>query len=319
MTEQTIAEIGEFELIGQIAHRVPLPPQVSVGPGDDAAVFLTNGSVVTSVDMMVEGVDFRRDWSSPQDVGHKAVAINLSDLEAMGATPVGMVIAFGAPADLPVSWVRGFMTGVNEEAEAAGVALLGGDLSSARDITVTVTVFGGLDGRSPVLRSTARIGDQVCLCGRLGWASAGLEALGRGFRSPRAAVDAHRRPLIPHGQGRIASLAGATAMIDISDGLIADLGHVAKASGVGIQIDPNLLVVDEPVATVARATNSDPLRHVLAGGEDYALVATFPVGIVPEFWRVIGQVVAPDPEEGPAVSVHGRSLDDLDGWTHFRR
>lgn len=319
MAEQTISQVGEFELIGQITHRVPLPPQVAVGPGDDGAVFLSNGSVVTSVDMIVEGVDFRRDWSSAEDVGHKAVAINVSDLEAMGATPLAMVIAFGAPADLPVSWVREFMTGVNAEAEEAGIALVGGDMSSARDITVSVTVFGELAGRAPVLRSGAQVGDVVAVCGRLGWSSAGLEALRRGFRSPRAAVEVHRRPRIQHGQGRVAAMGGATAMIDVSDGLVSDLDHIARASRVGIEIDPTKLSVDEPVRTVARATNSDPLRHVLAGGEDFALVATFPTREVPAGWALIGSVVTPDPERGPGVRVLGRDLDDLAGWTHFRR
>ena len=172
---QTISEVGEFGLISQVTRRLVMPPAVSVGPGDDGAVFLINGSAVTSVDMLVEGTHFRRDWSSAADIGHKAVAVNVSDIEAMGASPVAMVIGLGAPAETPISWVKEFMTGVHEEAELAQVALVGGDMTGAPQITISVTVIGETAGNGPVLRSGAKVGQVVAVRGRLGWAGAGLE------------------------------------------------------------------------------------------------------------------------------------------------
>ncbi|GAA2183457.1 thiamine-phosphate kinase [Brooklawnia cerclae] len=314
---QTIRDIGEFGLISQVTRRLELPPAVSVGPGDDGAVFLVNGSSVTSVDMLVENVHFRRSWSSAADVGHKSVAVNVADLEAMGASPVAMVIGFGAPPDLPVSWVKEFMTGVREEADLAGVALVGGDMTGARDITVCVTVIGETGGRTPVLRSGAEPGQVVAVKGRLGWAAAGLAALGRGFRSPRAAVDSQRTPKVPYGAGKEAALAGATAMIDVSDGLLADLGHIADASEVGIALDSERFDVADPVRAVATAINKDPLGFVLTGGEDHALAATFAPDDVPDDWQVVGRVVDPDPDEGPCVLVDGRHWEGDPGWTHF--
>ncbi len=197
---QTIGDAGEFGLISQITRRLTMPPAVSVGPGDDGAVFLVNGSAVTSVDLLIEGVHFRRDWSAAADVGRKAVAVNVSDIEAMGATPVAMVIGLGAPADLPYSWVKEFMTGVREEADAAGVALVGGDMSNAQQVTISVTVIGETGGRAPVLRSGAKVGQVVAIRGRPGLGGGRAGCAGRGFRSPRAAVDAHppcRCPTVP--------------------------------------------------------------------------------------------------------------------------
>lgn len=313
----TIGEVGEFGLISQITRRLSMPPAVSVGPGDDAAVFLINGSAVTTVDLLVEGVHFRRAWSSAADIGHKAVAINVADVEAMGAEPVSMVIGLGAPAELEYSWVKEFMTGVREEAEQARVALVGGDLVTARDITISVTVVGETAGREPILRSGARAGQVVAVRGRLGWAAAGLAALGRGFRSPRAAVDAQRVPQVPYGAGREAALAGASAMIDISDGLLADLGHIAAASGVGIELEAARFTIGDPVRAVAAAINADPLGFVLTGGEDHALAATFAPGQVPENWDVVGLVT--EPTDGSEVLVDGQSWEGEPGWTHFRR
>lgn len=316
---QTIGDAGEFGLISQITRRLTMPPAVSVGPGDDGAVFLVNGSAVTSVDLLIEGVHFRRDWSSAADVGHKCVAVNVSDIEAMGATPITMVIGLGAPADLPYSWVKEFMTGVREEAEAAGVALVGGDMSTAPQVVVSVTVIGETGGHAPVLRSGAKVGQVVAVRGRLGWAAAGLAALGRGFRSPRAAVDAQRAPQVPYGAGREAAEAGASAMIDVSDGLLADLAHIAEASQVGIDLESARFTIGDPVATVAAAINADPLGFVLTGGEDNALAATFDSGSVPADWDVVGTVIEADAEAGAQVLVDGATWESDAGWTHFRR
>ena len=226
-------------------------PDVRVGPGDDAAVLAIEDAVAASVDVLVEGVHFRRDWSEAHDVGRKAVAVNVADLEAIGARATGLLVGFSAPPDLPLGWVLDFASGLCQECATSGVSLLGGDVTKARDITIAVTAMGSLDGRQPVLRSGARPGDIVAIHGRLGWAAAGLAVLGRGFRSPRVLVEAQRVPQVSYGAGAAAARAGATSMIDISDGLLADLGHVAEASDVVINLRKDAFEVAEPLGAVA--------------------------------------------------------------------
>ena len=315
MAGRTVAETSEFDLIGSITAGLPSGPAVRVGPGDDCAVFGVDGDVAVSTDTMVENVHFRRSWSGPHDVGRKAVAAAVADLEAMGARPIGVVLALTIPSELEIDWVTAFTAGVREECELSGARLLGGDITRGRDITATATVFGDLQGRPPVTRSGARPGDVVAVCGRLGWAAAGLTVLNRGFRSPRAVVVAHRVPEPPYGQGIVAQRAGASAMIDCSDGLLADLGHVAKASGVAIDVDTARLDVAEPQSVVAAAVGgSDPLTFILTGGDDHALLATFDPADVPDGWQVIGAVSDGD----PAVTVDGAPWEGgSGGWRHF--
>lgn len=310
----TLAELGEFALIREIVANLPPRPDVLLGPGDDAALLRLDGPAVLSMDVSVEGVHFRREWSSAADVGRKQVAINVADLEAMGARATGIVVGFSAPPDLPAAWALEFAAGLRAEAGTAGVALLGGDVTRSRDVTVAVTAVGQLtDGRA-VLRDGARAGDEVAVIGRLGWAAAGLAVLSRGFRSPRAVVQAQQVPAVPYGAGATAARAGATSMIDVSDGLLADLGHVAEASGVRIDVQRRRLDVAEPLLAVGAAIGADPLTFVLTGGEDHALAATYPPGTVPTGWTVIGRVL----ETGqPAVLVDGRPWPGEPGWDHF--
>lgn len=313
----SVGEVDEFDLIAQITRNVQLSPAISIGPGDDAAGYLINGSALTSTDLLVEGVHFRRDWCSGEDVGRKAVAVNVADLEAMGASPVAMVVGLAMPADLELTWLREFNTGLLDEAGLAGISLVGGDLTRAPQIVVSVTVTGQSDAVAPVLRSGARPGEVIAVRGQLGWSAAGLATLARGFRSPRAAVEAYRHPKVPYGAGRQAALAGATAMLDVSDGLLSDLSHLAHDSGVCMAVDSARLTVDEPVATVAAALNKDPLEFILAGGEDHALAATFPVGSVPEDWDVIGVVQARDDHGDDYILVDGSPWQGSTGWRHF--
>lgn len=316
---QTLGELGEFALISAITADLPAVADVLVGPGDDAAVLVVTGPVVTSVDVLVEGVHFRRDWSSAADVGRKAVAVNVADVEAMGARALGLLVGFSAPTELPVAWAQEFAAGLRAEAATAGVALLGGDTTRARDVTVSVTVLGTLDGRPPVRRDGARGGQVVALTGRMGWAAAGLMVLGRGFRSPRVVVDAQRVPEVPYGAGAAAARAGATAMIDVSDGLLADLGHLAKASSVVIDLRTEAFPAPEPLRIVSVATGVDPLALMLTGGEDHALVATFPTpDAVPPGWHLVGEVRELADEEPPRVLVDGSPWPGATGYAHFR-
>ncbi|MBM7800570.1 thiamine-monophosphate kinase [Microlunatus panaciterrae] len=317
---QTLGELGEFALIAEITRGLPAVDEVLLGPGDDAAVLAVDGPVLTTVDVLVEGVHFRRDWSEPYDVGRKAIAVNVADIEAMGGRAVGVVVGFSAPADTPLRWALEFARGLRDEATTAGVALLGGDVTRARDITVSVTVIGVLDGRPPVRRDGARPGQLVAICGRLGWAAAGVAVLGRGFRSPRAVVEAQRVPQVPYGQGAVAAGAGASAMIDVSDGLLGDLGHVARASGVVIDVDSSRFAVPDPLQAVAAATGSDPLRLILTGGEDHALAATFDSDrTLPDGWQVIGTVRELPAGGDPVVLVDGATWEGETGFDHFGR
>jgi thiamine-monophosphate kinase len=316
--DATLAEVGEFPLIAAITEGLTSASDVRVGPGDDAAVLAIEGAVATSVDVLVEGVHFRRDWSEARDVGRKAVAVNVADLEAIGARATGLLVGFSAPADLTVGWVLDFAEGLRQEAEAARVSLLGGDVTRARDITIAVTAMGLLEGREPVLRSGARPGNVVAIQGRLGWAAAGLAVLARGFRSPRVLVEAQRVPQVSYGAGAVAAQAGATSMIDISDGLLADLGHVAQASGVLIDLRRDAFEVAEPLQAVAAATGADPYTFILTGGDDHALAATFlDAKSVPEGWLVIGRVEQADHDQ-ISVLVDGAVWETPAGFDHFR-
>jgi thiamine-monophosphate kinase len=289
-------------------------PSTIVGPGDDAAVVAApDGRMVVSTDLLVEGRHFRRDWSAAEDVGHKAAARAFADIVAMGAVPTGLLVGFAAPPSLELDWVDGLMTGLRAECAHVDAGIIGGDVTAGEQITIALTALGDLEGRDPVTLDGAQVGDVVAVCGRLGWAAAGFAVLGRGFRSPVQVVAAHRRPEPPYFEGPHAAQLGATSMTDVSDGLVADLGHVADASGVRIEIRAQTVDVPAKLREVGAALNVDPLVWVLAGGDDYALAATFPArSQLPEPWRVIGIV-----SEGQGVRVDGRRWPE-GGHEHFR-
>lgn len=309
-----VADLGEFGVIARVTAGRRWPPATLLGPGDDAAVLATaDGRVVACTDVLVEGVHFRLDWSTPHQVGRKAVAANLADVAAMGAVPTGLLVGLACPARTPLSTVDELVAGMWEEAEQVGSGVVGGDVVSADQLVVSVTALGDLQGRAPVTRSGAHPGEVLALCGRLGWAAAGLAVLGRGFRSPRAVVGAHRVPEPPYAAGPQAATAGATAMIDISDGLLSDAGHLAEASGVGIDITSAAVTVPRRLVEVASALGADPQHWVLTGGEDHALLASFPPSVtLPAGWTAMGVV-----REGGGVTVDGNPYEGPAGWEHF--
>jgi thiamine-monophosphate kinase len=312
--DATVGELGEFGLIDVITARLTTSSAVLIGPGDDAAVVAaSDGRVVASTDLLVEGRHFRRAWSEPADVGHRAAAANLADIAAMGAVPTALLVGLALPADLPTTWVTALTDGLHEECLAIGAVVVGGDVVRSDTLVISVTALGSLEGRTAVARSGAQPGDLVAVAGRLGWAAAGLAVLSRGFRSPRVLVDAHRRPAPPYSEGPRAAALGATAMTDVSDGLVADLRHVAAASGVGVEISSDAFHVPQEFQDTARALNADPMQWLLAGGEDHALVATFPPDVdLPMAWSVIGRVV-----EGDGVLVDGAPYAGPGGWQSF--
>ncbi len=314
---QTIADIGEFGLIERIRALLPTPAAVTVGVGDDAAVLDLSGSVVASVDAMVEGRHFKREWVSATDVGHRAAAAGMADIAAMGGTCRALLVALTIPADTEVTWVEELLTGISEEAEELEAGVIGGDLTRGECIVVSVTALG--TAGEIVRRDGAEPGDIIALAGRQGWAAAGLTVLSRGFRSPRALVQAYQRPHPPYESGPAAARAGASAMIDVSDGLLADVHHLAKESGVLADLESDLIPVADQLHETSSAFNVDPLTWVMAGGDDHSLVATFPAGSqLPQMFTMIGRVTAPG-ANGPGVAVDGRHWSGQGGGhDHFR-
>lgn len=310
----TLGELGEFGLVAELVRRLPASGKVLLGPGDDAAVVAApDGRVVATTDILVDGRHFRQAWSDPYDVGRKAAAQNLADVAAMGAVPTALLVGLAAPAQLSSAWALSLADGLRDECEHVGASVAGGDIVQSDVLTVAITALGDLEGRAPVRRSGAQPGDVVAVAGRLGWAAAGYAVLSRGFRSPRVLVEAQRRPSPPYAQGPEAALLGATAMIDVSDGLLQDLGHLAAASGVLIDVGSGVLDVPDTFSDTARALGVDPLTWVLTGGDDHALAACFPSAAdLPGHWRVIGRV-----SEGEGVLVDGAAYDGPTGWVAF--
>ena len=311
---ETLAELGEFRVIGRLVNGRAQTPAVLVGPGDDAAVVTAaDGRTVVSTDMLVQGRHFRLDWSTPHDVGRKAIAQNAADIEAMGATATAFVVAFGAPGDTDGDAVLRLSDGMWDEARRFGGSIVGGDLVAAPQWVISVTALGDLGGREPVLLSGARPGDTVAVIGDLGRSAAGYALWLSDIHSDDDLRRSHLVPSVPYGEGRRAADAGATAMTDVSDGLLADVGHLADASGVGVHLSTEELTADHAaLVSAATATGGDGWEWVLGGGEDHALVATFP-GHVPSGWRRIGRVV-----DGPArVSVDGSEWTGQPGWQSF--
>ncbi|MBG0815404.1 thiamine-phosphate kinase [Planomonospora sp. ID82291] len=322
----TVGDLGEFGIVARIAGRLPQGRTVLLGPGDDAAVVgAPDGRVVVTTDLLLENRHFRLDWSSAYDIGRKAAAQNLSDVVAMGADPTGIVVGLGLPATAAAGWLDDLADGFRDECDLVGASVVGGDTTRCDLVVIGVTALGDLGGRAPVTRSGARPGDVVAVAGRLGHAAAGLALLrsGRaagaepGDPEPPAAlvalVDAHRRPRPPYACGVQAAELGATAMLDVSDGLMQDLGHIADAGGVGIVLDPAALAVPAELEAAARLLGADPLDWMLTGGDDHALAAAFPRGVrLPPPWTEIGRVV-----EGAGVEAGGRT-SERGGWDHFR-
>jgi len=288
--------------VDRVVARSGVARTAVIGPGDDAAVLGIGGSLlVAGTDLLVDGRHFRRDWADPIDIGHRAAAANLADIAAMGGVPTGLLVGLAMPGDLAVDWIDGLYEGLVQECQPFGAAVVGGDVVESHTLVLAVTALGDMNGVSPVIRGGARPGHRVAVAGRLGYAAAGLAVLGRGFRSPRSVVAAYRRPEVPYAAGPQAAALGASAMCDVSDGLLRDAGTLALASGVRILLDVMRFPVPEVLRDVGAAMTTDPLSWIFAGGDDHALLACFPAHLdLPEPWREVGRV-----EEGEGVVVAG--------------
>ena len=327
----TIAELGEQGVLDLILPILE-SGNPALGPGDDAgALKVAGGEVLVSVDTLVQDQDFRTLWPSgcehsAFDLGWKSIAQNVSDINAMGAEPTGAVISLSMPADTSVTWVSQFAEGVAAAVKGLGaqnMSIVGGDLGRSAEISVTTTVFGEA-ASGKVLRSTAQPAQQLALAGRVGMAAAGLDVLedprpaAAWSRSVRRLAQAQFRPMPPLESGPRAAAAGASAMLDLSDGLVRDASRLAKASGVDLVLDAQALQgFTHALRPAASYLGIDPMQWVLHGGEDFALLAAFPLGAqIPEEFTVIGEVKKQSGRR-PGVFLNGKALGNHRGFDHF--
>jgi thiamine-monophosphate kinase len=328
--------MGEFELLAKLRERLPPDgPKVRLGSGDDAAVTVPGGATATSVDAIVEGVHFRRGEGGPRTAGRKALATALSDLAAMGAEAGEAYVVLGAPEDLGEDDFLALLDGLLELAGETGTTIAGGDLTRAPALTLAVTVVG--HAASPeqlVPRGGARPGDLLVLTGELGAAAAGrllLDDPRLAGSTPESTAERLRaRQLDPRPRlrsGRALAAAGARAMIDLSDGLGADAGHLAEASGIAVRIDAGSLPLAKGIAEVAAAAGREPLELAASGGEDYELLAALPAESLAEAATAIGEAAETtltpigSVEAGAGVEIRlpGGRLLETRGYDHFPR
>jgi thiamine-monophosphate kinase len=311
--------VNEFEIIRRISGGLPqAPPEVLVPVGDDCAVLRLGGrDWVAASDMLVSGHHFRG-WAAPEEVGYKAVAVNVSDVAAMGGTPRFVLTSGGAPD--PETTLRCF-GGVIEACEVFGLYPLGGDTTRADALTVDVAILGELSA-PPVLRSRATPGDLLAVTGELGASAAGLLALEGGGSGPWRLVRRHLRPEPRVAAGSAAARLGANAMIDLSDGLASDARRVCEPSGVGCRVNLDLLPVAGDTRRFLETLGRDPEIVAAAGGEDYELLISAPEPVLEELARsvevpltTIGEVT-----DGADVILlrDGEPVQDISGWDHFR-
>jgi thiamine-monophosphate kinase len=326
--------VGEFELIARLAAYLDGDHgPVALGFGDDAAVVVPRQpGVAVAVDVVVEGVHFRRDLSSLADAGWKAMVVNLSDLAAMAARPLAAVVGLCRPAAVDAGEVEDLYRGMRQACDRWNLALVGGDTVAGQQLVVSVTVLGDVDPQRALRRSGARPGDQLVLVGSLGAAAAALATVEAGAAPEAGLLAAHRRPRALVAAGRILADQGAHAAIDVSDGLGADLGHLCAASGVRARVDAAHLPLADGVAAAAHAVGADPVLLACGGGEDFALLAAVPAH------RAAAAATAAGAAEGVAAAVIGEILEagrgplallrgddgrelELDGlgYDHYRR
>ena len=309
--------MNEFDVIRSLSEKLPSPPpEIVVAVGDDCAV-LRLGEVlwVAAADMLIEGRHFK-EWASPEDVGYKAVAVNVSDVAAMGGVPRFVLASGGA---MEAETTLRCMEGVLRACEDFGVYPLGGDTTGADLLTVDVSILGQL-AHAPVLRSGARPGDLLAVTGELGASVAGLLALENGDTGQERLVKKHLRPEPRVGSGRAAARLGAHAMIDLSDGLASDVRHLCELSRAGCRLDLGLLPVAGDTREYLRSSGRDPEIVAATGGEDYELLIAASEEVVEALVAesetpatVIGEIT----EEEVLFVRDGEPVENLSGWDHF--
>jgi thiamine-monophosphate kinase len=326
--------MGEFEFLVRLRERLPEDgPQVKLGSGDDAAVTVPTGATATSVDAIVEGVHFRRAETTPHAIGRKSLATALSDLAAMGAHPGEAYVVLGAPPDLGEGELLALLDGLLELAGETRTTLAGGDITRAPVLMLAVTVVGHAPRPEELVsRAGAEAGDLLVVTGELGAAAAGrllLDDPSLAQAVPEATADRLRaRQLDPSPRlcsGRALAETGATAMIDLSDGLAGDARHLAAASGVALRIEAASLPLADGVAEVATAAGRNPIELAAAGGEDYELLAALPADALTQASSQVGAAAeatlttigAVRPGIGAEIRLPGGGLLETRGYDHF--
>ena len=299
---------GEFALIDRLARRSPIShADLHTGIGDDAAVIAglsrEGELLLVTTDMLVENRHFRREWATPEQIGIKSVACNVSDIAAMGGRPTFMFVSLALPAHTDVSWIDSLYGGMADACRRYGVVLAGGDTTQGRDVTVCISLLGKVAATHLRLRSHARPGDLLCVTGPLGGAAAGLAMLAAGMDPPADLRDKHLAPSCRLDVSpAIAPL--ARAMIDISDGLAAEVGHICDRSGTGAEVDAHAIPLHPSAREAARLTDNDALAFALSGGEDLELLFS----ITPENLQVLSA-------KGVAATAVGRVCEAKAGRT----
>lgn len=313
---QTVGELGELKVLERVLRHYRRDHTMVIGPGDDSAVLAFDGNVAVTTDTMIEGNDFRLDWHEPAELGWKLAATNLSDVAAMGACPTALTIALACPHDTPVTVLEGIAAGLQRACDelAPGCAIAGGDLAYAPQLVCAVTAMGEVRPGGAVTRAGARPGHVVAYAGELGLSRIGLRALfdvgTRAREQHTRAVRAHLAPVPPIEAALAAGLAGVSAMMDVSDGLMLDGARLGLASGVTLNFDTEQLAAAFGEQDGVRV----PIRDLLASGEDHGFLATFPTfEHMPNGFRRIGTVV----ERAGDVLVDGEQAA-VTGWDPFQ-
>lgn len=319
-----MVRMGEFELLARIRERLPASgPRTHLGSGDDAAVTVPGGATATSVDALVDGVHFHRDLASPAQIGHKALATALSDLAAMGAETGEAYVVLGLPPDFGDEECIEMLDGMAALAGETGTDLVGGDLTRSDQLFLAITVVGHAPSPDAfVTRGGARPGEALVLTGEIGAAAAGLELLeSRNPETDPVMVQRQLEPTPRLAAGQALARAGATAMIDLSDGLGADARHLARASGVKLEIEAGTVPLAPAAVALSEATGRDPW-WLLGGGEDYELLASVPTSRLEEATAAVlskggtalTQVGAVQAGSGVEIRLPGGRLQEPEGF-----
>src|SRR5579863_750820 len=332
-----VSSLGEFGLIARIRKRDTSrrfqSRSVILGIGDDAAVFRpTPGfDLLLTTDLLLEGVHFPRAGVSLRDIGYKAIAVNVSDIAAMGGIPRAYLVSLALPGDFPVRDLEQLYAGMRSGARESEIALLGGNTSSSARLFINLTLVGEVERRRQITRAGARAGDLLLVTGTLGDSASGCDLLRHAGRrrshSPRHSflIRRHLRPTARWREGRLL-LKVASAMIDLSDGLSSDLTHLCDASGVGVELGASLLPISRPLRALCRLARKDPLLYALDGGEDYELLFTVPERRIERLYHLvrrgllrvapIGKIL-PKREGRGIIGPRGRVPLRPKGYRHF--
>lgn len=324
-----LSDIGEFGLIRRIRALVGEPAEGEYWVGDDTAVIRAPaGTILYTTDLMIEGVHFDLELTGPQDLGYKALAVNISDVAAMGGTPRRALASVGIRPGIEVDWVEDLYRGMRECADEYEAAVVGGDFSRSDCLVISVALIGNPAGRRVIHRNGARPGDKICVTGVLGAAAAGYRLLRAGLLQRPDLVRAHLRPTPRVKEVEVLRRHLPTAMIDISDGFAADLGHLCDESGVGARVDAARLPLVDLSGPPQSELDREPLELALSGGEDYELCFTIPPDRAERAARdaeaktgtlisVVGEITAPD--QGRTLVVDGQEQTlDSSGWDHLK-